>query len=50
MKQVISVRLEQSTIDRLKAQADSEHRSLSNLVGMMLEACIPLREMEVIRL
>ena len=37
MKQVISVRLEQSTIDKLKAQAKKEHRSLSNLIGMMIE-------------
>ena len=37
MKQVISVRLEQSTIDKLKAQAKKEHRSLSNLVGLILE-------------
>lgn len=37
MKQVISVRLEQSTIDKLKKQAEKEHRSLSNLVGLILE-------------
>lgn len=46
MKQVISIRLEQSTIDKLKAQAEKEHRSLSNLVSMMLESYIPLKVME----
>ena len=40
MKQVISIRLEQSTIDKLKAQADKEHRSLSNYVGILIEQAV----------
>lgn len=40
MKQVISIRLEQSTIDKLKKQAKKENRSVSNLVGVIIERTI----------
>lgn len=46
MKQVISIRLEQSTIDKLKAQAEKEHRSLSNLVGMMIEQSFKKKDLK----
>lgn len=46
MKQVISIRLEQSTIDKLKKQAEKEHRSLSNLVGMMIEQSFKKKDLK----
>lgn len=46
MKQVISIRLEQSIIDKLKFQAEKEHRSLSNLVGMMIEQSFKKKDLK----
>lgn len=46
MKQVISIRLKQSTIDKLKVQAKKENRSLSNLVGMMIEQSFKKKDLK----
>ena len=37
MTKVISVRLDSDLIDRLKARAEEESRSLSNLIGKLLK-------------
>lgn len=46
MKQVISIRLEQSTIDKLKKQAEKENRSVSNLVGIMIEQSFKKKDLK----